>query len=370
MENTLLFTNYLFYDDSITNPELDDLKQNFCGIVTDKLPDTKNIIYLCGDVSKYEILENIYIVKQLSINYENYNTINIGEVPVNINNVGIYFRECFNGLDFFKLVTNNHEFQSLTESNKQGSAYRKGIYLTKVDETKDGLKYNLLRCSTNFKGPTDNLRDIDNQIINKVNMIAKPYFKEEFNLNHVLAQIYYNINNKKATIKEHSDKTKDMPKSGLLAFCTFYNDLHNYNKNGYDYLYKSTSVLTRLRFRLKEEVTDQLYVKNFDVVLYPNSVFLISLETNRLYTHEIIPSILPVDKIPIRLGYVIRCSNTEAIYKNGQTFINNIPLEQPEVTKVEELKKLYKKENISIEKVEYKDIYFSLNEGDYEKPII
>lgn len=62
---------------------------------------------------------------------------------------------------------------------------------------------------------------------------------------------------------------------------------------------------------------------NFDITLYPNSVFVMSLDMNRLYTHEIIPSILPIDRIPTRMGYVIRCSKTNAIFKNEQTYIIN-----------------------------------------------
>ena len=46
-----------------------------------------------------------------------------------------------------------------------------------------------------------------------------------------------------------------------------------------------------------------------------------SLDMNRLYTHEISPSSLPMDLIPLRLGYVIRCSKTKAIYQNNQTYI-------------------------------------------------
>ena len=54
-------------------------------------------------------------------------------------------------------------------------------------------------------------------------------------LNHVLAQIYHNTpsmtlpggtkqKQTKAKIKAHSDKTKDMPANGIMAFCTFYNE--------------------------------------------------------------------------------------------------------------------------------------------------
>src|SRR5690606_15009020 len=100
------------------------------------------------------------------------------------------------------------------------------------------------------------------------------------------------------------------------AFCTFYKDFMNkkFDING-------TSVLTKLRFRLKKTVTDSDLVKSFDVVLYPNSVFMISLSTNRLYTHEIIPSVLPIDRIPVRMGYVIRCSKTKAVYKDDKTYM-------------------------------------------------
>jgi hypothetical protein len=105
-----------------------------------------------------------------------------------------------------------------------------------------------------------------------------------------------------------------MPRNALMAFCTFYKnyqgndflpeELTKFKKSQddiFDYVYKSTSVLTHLRFRLKNMVEDETLTKHFDVILYPNSVFLMSLNTNRLYTHEIIPSTLPVDSIPTRL---------------------------------------------------------------------
>ena len=46
-----------------------------------------------------------------------------------------------------------------------------------------------------------------------------------------------------------------------------------------------------------------------------------SLDSNRLYTHEIIPSSLPIEKLPIRMGYVIRCSKTKALYNDGKTYL-------------------------------------------------
>lgn len=241
-----------------------------------------------------------------------------------------------------------------------------------------------MRCSSNLNRPTDNLREIDNSILNQVNTIVKYFFKEQTELNHVLAQIYENTSSggknknseRKAKIGVHSDKTKYMPKNGLIAFCTFYKNFFNdqFNTDELKHIKKGVSVLTRLRFKLKNMVTDTNLKENFDIVLYPNSVFIISLHTNRLYTHEIVPSELPIDKIPTRMGYVIRCSNTDAIFKNNQTYIidgdNEIKLLNVDREGHERLKELYRIENTTDQIVEYKGVNFSLNNGDYTQPIL
>jgi len=407
-ENTLLTQKHylIIAEEQLPNLDLSkDIKNYFCGIV---FSDTKSfcdinsspdaIIYLCGNIkNNYKEIKNVQckfvnVVRELSYDYENnsenYKLIDIGQVPINIHNVGVYFRKLFSlGKDYFKLIKNTHAFQALTESNKPNDAFRSGIYLTKVEETNDEIKFKLLRCSSNLHGPTDNFRDTDNEIINFVNNVAESFFEKKTDLNHVLAQIYENkivkINEKdvqkKAKIKAHSDKTKDMPKNGLIAFCTFYefnnnNDIEYSKDDLYDYTYKNVSVLTRIRFRLKEMVTDASLTKKFDITLYPNSVFIIPLSTNRLYTHEIIPSVLPIDKIPTRMGYVIRCSNMEAVFKNNQTYINensnHIKLEEPNADGRKELKDLYFKENVTVGIIHYNKFYFSLNKGDYEKPIL
>jgi hypothetical protein len=400
----------------IYTEDLDHIKSNFCGNVFTDIESFNNyqyssdtIIYLCGDIKQIfdevDLTDN-KIIKELSFNYENiknYHLINLGEVPINIFNVGVYFRKFFNSdKKYYNSIVDEHKFQSLTESNKKDNAFRKGIYLTSVenndnkidDEKTDEIKFKLLRCSTNLSGPTDNFRETDNEIINKVNSVSQHFFENSFELNHVLAQTYHNTKRqdgvqkeKKAKISEHSDKTKDMPKNGLIAFCSFYKDYSNdkFDDSGltnikkardqYDYFYKQkTSILTKLRFRLKKEVTDENMEKKFDVILYPNSVFLIPLSTNRLYTHEIIPSILPVDKIPTRMGYVIRCSNTDSVFKDNQTYIvknkQYIKLEKPTDEGIKELKYIYLKENMTTEMVYYDKFHFSLNNGDYTKPIV
>lgn len=401
-ENKILFKkNFL-----ICLQELDPyLNQNFCGIVIRDLETLEKsdisdicIIYLCGNVGETftylnQVHKNsIYVIEDLSFNYQQIacNLILSGEVPININNVGIFFREFFNdkNKDYFNLISTEHKFQSLTESNKGGSSYRTGIYITPVNLNDGEIKFNLLRCSTNFDGPTENCKNTDDEILTKLNNISKYFFSEEVSINHILAQIYNNIIvndcDKKAKIKEHSDKTKDMPLDAIMAFCSFYENYSNgcFNKNfknvskiGYDYLYKNkTTSLTKLKFKLKNNVNDNDLVKSFNVTLYPNSVFLIPLSTNRLYTHEIIPSILPVESIPKRMGYVARCSKTKAIFKDNQTYIEEngiltkltIPFEDD----IHKLKQKYYEENVSTNLIEYDNIYFSLNSGDYEKPLL
>ena len=113
-------------------------------------------------------------------------------------------------------------------------------------------------------------------------------------------------------------------------------------------------------------------MKEFTVTCYPNSLFLVPLSTNRLYTHEVKPSALPIDKIPVRLGYVIRCSKTRAIYKD-KTYIITESGEQellkPTEKDINNLKKLYLEENITDNVIVYDNIPFSLNDGDYLEPM-
>jgi len=186
-----------------------------------------------------------------------------------------------------------------------------------------------------------------------------------------------------------------MPAEAVIAFVTFYESYYKNKFNDdrlrhvksskedpFDLIHDKVSVLTRLRFKLKSDLAsitpteEKQLEKNFDVVLYPNSVFIISLYTNRLYTHEIVPSVLPVDRIPIRMGYVVRCSETEAVFdlKSNQTYLvgkenKKIKLEEPDKQGIKNLKNKYFEQNVTDNQVVYPPIIpFSLNEGDYEKP--
>ncbi len=112
------------------------------------------------------------------------------------------------------------------------------------------------------------------------------------------------------------------------------------------------------------------------VTLYPGSVFIMSLAMNREYTHEIVPSILPIEHLPVRMGYVIRCSKTRAIFLDNKSFIEIeedatlIPLQKGTKEEINILKELYAKQNLTNEIIEYPFIGFSLNSGDYTKPLL
>ncbi|WP_179376001.1 hypothetical protein [Winogradskyella wichelsiae] len=404
IENALSKTKNILLNLSTSETKseaLDYLLANFNGCVVTRFSDIENTeksirIFALGDITLLDVKsEDVFIIKEFSSHYENHSTSNLkmiseGQVPINVHNAGVFYRQFFEDENYFSKIETEHQFQHLTESTKQSVALRKGIYLSEITKEKstkneEQLHFKLLRCSTNLTGPTDNFRATDTYIVNKINEAVKFDFEKETELNHVLAQIYENKKKDKdhpkdvkAKIKAHSDKTKDMPKEGLIAFCTFY-DTTNFDKlspsktNKFDRVYGKSSGLSRLLFKLKSSVNDATLVKEFSVTLYPNSVFLIPLSTNRLYTHEIRPSVLDIDLIPIRMGYVIRCSNLEAVYTNGQTYIKNederIKLEPMISENLEDLRTSYYEENKTVKRVDYGKVHFSMNTGDYKKPI-
>lgn len=376
------------------------LLDHFCGTVVHSVAEIgasfeQKQVYVCGDISLLNETESAFlIIRELAFNYEDclgsQQLIELGKVPITVHGVGVYFRRFFEAEDLFQKIKAEHQFQYLTESTKPAQALRKGIYLTDVSKqlTDDGneiLHYRLLRCSSNLTGPTDNFRDTDRMVIQAINEAARNVFEQETCLNHVLAQIYENKKEtgstkkeKKAKISAHSDKTKDMRADGLIAFCTFYDasnvwQLNPSKTDPYDWCHKGTSGLTKLHFRLKSTVQDPGLVKEFSVTLYPNSVFIIPLSTNRLFTHEIRPSDLSIDLTPTRLGYVARSSKTEALFMNDQTYIKEdgalVKLTPITLETVANLRRSYLQENKTDNQVEYGKVHFSMNAGDYQKPI-
>lgn len=446
-ENCLILTNNVLYapEWDETNAEHKFLTERFCGTVVHSIHDMeyiackrKCIVYLTGTIegaTQALVQDNagadnllFCVVREyarcyddlLALKHGNVRLVSKGKLPTNVFNVGVLFPRFFDD-NHFQSIAAEHNFQELTESNKDGVALRKGIYLSQVSAEEDGSRsFHLLRCSSNLQGPTDNFRATDHAILDEVNEVAPYFYEWPAKLNHVLAQIYYNrgsvvgqaAKESKAAIKRHSDKTKDMPVNGMIAFATFYDfgqlkmgrpvpGHGNANDDQYDVCYQSgksgslpkatTSMLTQLEFVLKDPHAHPHMHPKFRIRLYPNSLLLISLETNRLYTHEIKPSVLPVNKIPTRLGYVMRCSKTKAVFRpnhnspgdlqpseptqgDGQTYIVEANGEQPlhpvSVEEMQLIKDLYFAENTTDQRVVYPAIYSSLNSGDYKRPLL
>ncbi|MFF9983911.1 hypothetical protein [Streptomyces erythrochromogenes] len=374
----------------------DDLIRDFFGstITPEELGSTdltQKTVYLCGDASgisrnRLDSAERVFVVRELSHGYHENDTgwtvVDGGRVPIRVHGAGVYYRRFFDlDADHFGRIRAEHAFQSLTESNKPGTAHRSGIYLTPVTREGDELHFRLLRCSTNLSGPTEGFRPTDIRMVEDLNREAATVFRNHAPLNHVLAQVYHNTlataerKQSKAKISAHADKTKDMPGNGIMAFCTFYDGLdklHPMAEDAFDYGVKRASGLTRLHFRLKEPAMEAL-PPQFTVTLYPGSVFFMPLSTNRLYTHEIRPSTLDAGMLPTRLGYVVRCSDTEAVHKNGRTFLKAaedlVELGPPTPEGMDELRKLYAEENRTSSLIDYGDRFlFSMNTGDYVAP--
>ncbi|MFD4358070.1 hypothetical protein ACFWPX_36395 [Nocardia sp. NPDC058518] len=353
-------------------------------------------VYVCGDVSaigegQLRAAARVFVIRELSQGYsegvdEPWPLIDVGRVPVRVHGVGVYYRRFFDlGADYFGRIRAEHVFQSLTESTKPGTAHRSGIYLTPVTRSDDELHFRLLRCSTNLSGPTEGFGPTDTSLVGALNCEAATVFRGQAPLNHVLAQIYHNTlatterKQSKAKISTHADKTKDMPVNGVMAFCTFYDGLDKLQpmaEDVFDFGVKGASGLTRLRFRLKDSVEGRdgvVLPTQFSLTLYPGSVFFMPLSTNRLYTHEIRPSMLDATLLPTRLGYVVRCSSGEAVHKNGRTFLKKagglVELGPPTAEGIEELRRLYAEENRTSSFIDYGDRFlFSMNAGDYVAP--
>jgi hypothetical protein len=362
-------------------------------------PDlARKTVYLCGDVSgisgsQLRAAARVFVVRELSQGYhedagEPWSLVGLGRLPIRVHGAGVYYHRFFDlGEDHFGRIRAEHAFQSLTESTKPGTAHRSGIYLTPVTRNGDELHFRLLRCSTNFSGPTESFRPTDTHIVEALNREAAAVFRNQAPLNHVLAQTYHNTlataerKQSKAKISAHADKTKDMPANGIMAFCTFYDRLDKLEplaEDAFDHGVKGVSGLTGLRFRLKDPAVERDGVAlpaQFTLTLHPGSVFFMPLSTNRLYTHEIRPSSLDAGLLPTRLGYVVRCSSAEAVHKNGHTFLkvagdrDPVKLAPPTPAGMDELRRLYAEENATSSFIDYGDRFlFSMNTGDYIAP--
>lgn len=136
------------------------LKSNFAGKVELNIPsEVKSVIFFGGNVKSLIPIDSndVFIIEELSYNVdaiEPRNLVNLGQVPIAMHGVGIFFRQFFDPKrNLYDAVLQEHKFQNLTESNKQSSAFRTGLYLSEVTISNDEKMYfNLLRCSSNFSG--------------------------------------------------------------------------------------------------------------------------------------------------------------------------------------------------------------------------
>jgi len=374
---------------------IDDFAGTVVGDPSAGLPDLAGkAVYLWGDLSRAAALDlsaasRVLVIREGSdsdAELAPWPVVGPGRVPIDVHGLGVYYRRFFDPeIDYIGRIRGEHTFQSLTESTKPGTAHRTGIYLTPVRSERDGLHFRLLRCSTNLSGPTDDFRSTDQHIVDALNQEAALVFSGAAPLNHVLAQVYHNTpadaekKQAKARISSHADKTKDMPADGVMAFCTFYEPTDRLGPiagDPFDRGHRGITGLTRLRFRLKEIAAGERSTspEQFTITLYPGSVFFMPLSTNRRYTHEIVPSELDAARLPTRLGYVVRCSKTEAVHAAGQTFLvqdgARVALEAPTLEGMQELRRLYAEENRTSAHIDYgAGFRFSMNAGDYQAPL-
>ena len=221
--------------------------EGFCGAVLTPADLSAEVrlanktVFLSGEIARADALEpqlreaaRVFVVRELSRYGDRvpWPVVELGRLPLLVHGVGVLVRRFFDpALDYFGQIQVEHAFQSLTESTKPGAAHRTGIYLTPVEQRGGELHFHLLRCSSNFSGPTETFRATDRRIVDALNAEAAALFEGAAPLNHVLAQIYWNTpatataKQTKAKIKGHADKTKDMPSNGVMAFCTFYDPL-------------------------------------------------------------------------------------------------------------------------------------------------
>jgi hypothetical protein len=341
MENKLLSNKHvLIYNCDESQVELEYIKKNFCGRVLCNINSFTNReidvwIYVYGNISSLKI-KTPGPIFQIDSLIQEYPTIAPAELPININDIGILFRRFFDINYFSQLKVRERTLASNIRKNG------KGVY------------FNLLRCPANFDMRTRNFNQCDRDIITRVNHIANLFFEQNVHFNH--ASIY---DTKNLVARDFSFSTQDMDRNSLIAICIFYE-------------HEKELIPIKLRFTPKKCFLSAGDLLPIDITLYPNSLFIFSLETNRLYTHKIIPGTGPA---PASLEYVIRCSNAKAVFKNHVTHIineNGTPaeLQIPPTGEIKSLEEQYLHEATEHSVIKYDKVYFSLNAGDYEIPHI
>ena len=94
--------------------ELVYLVHHFLGVVIEEvnlLPQNEMVrIYAMGDIAKLQDVTNkILVIEELSYHFEtmkeNFQKIRLGEVPINIYDAGVYYRDFFEEKEYFAQIT-------------------------------------------------------------------------------------------------------------------------------------------------------------------------------------------------------------------------------------------------------------------------
>lgn len=414
MSQILTKVHVLYHDDLklLLDPEFVRLTQKFCGQVATSLTldsvtfHTSSLVYYCGDVTQLDLTKftkysQVFLVKEFCTNIpENaqFPVIRYGEIPLNVHGMGVLVRDAFPmETDWYDEVTKAHNWQHLTVHNNKSDAHRLGTYLCEVKDNGNGeYDYLLMRCSTNFRGPTQCFQDVDRFLLRRATQLLQPYFKQQVKLNHILAQMYVN-GQTKAGISRHADKDEDFEKdekSGkvashcMIVFISLYEGyvngtfpklkLERSREDHFDFVYGKggETALTGLEFNRKQQLEFPEHTPHsFVVRLPPNSVLAIPLYTNNLMTHGTVASKLPSALIPTRLGIVPRTGGCVAKWRDGKTWLWNSTTRSWEALhpatwkEIQLLKDKYKTQNFSDQDPQYEEFFFSMNEGDYEAPL-
>lgn len=241
-------------------------------------------------------------------------------------------------------------------------ADRIGCY---IGEVNDG-RFPLLRCSTQFKEGTHNMKSSDRYIFHTVNSLIKTVHGDKYpKLNHALFQSYLNH----SSIGTHSDKTRDMPESFIIAFVTFYDKQTTGDERAKLRFYKkglerealsdSTKPSSKVRLEMQDE--------DFEIVLNHGSVILTTDYINDNYTHTIIET----SGRSTRSSYTMRTSAVEGCWTEEGVTVDGITMRLPSKEEKKLLKQAYADENTSINRISYPECLkgVTVNIGDMMPPI-
>src|SRR5687767_7166208 len=114
----------------VASPDL-RLGFDFFGAVVADVPAdvTGKTVYLTGDIARLRGrvagAARVFVIEELSHGHDGtLERVDLGKVPVAVGGVGVLYRRFFNDGDYFRRISAEHTFQTLTESVKPSKARR------------------------------------------------------------------------------------------------------------------------------------------------------------------------------------------------------------------------------------------------------